>query len=80
MSATVNGAAEGAMTPAQVRALGTATDVPTAARALGLSRAHAYRSVAAGTFPCAVLQVGHRIVVPVAGLLAALGLDPDDDE
>jgi hypothetical protein len=72
----VNGAAEGAMTPAELRALGTATDIPTAARALGLSRAAAYRAAEAGTLPCPVLRIGHRYVVPTAGLLAVLGIEP----
>lgn len=60
----------------EVRALGVATDVVTAGQILGLSRNTAYRLARAGVFPVPVIQAGHQYRIPVAGLLAALHLDP----
>jgi hypothetical protein len=57
--------------------LGVSTDVPTAGRAFGYSREASYRLAQDGQFPCPVLKVGSRYVVPVAGLKRALGLDGD---
>jgi predicted DNA-binding transcriptional regulator AlpA len=59
-----------------IRALGTITDVPTAGQILGLSRNHAYQLARDDQFPVPVLRVGSRFHVPVAHLLAALGLPP----
>jgi hypothetical protein len=61
-----------AWTCAQVRALGTTTDVVTAGQTLGLSRNTAYRLARLGEFPVPVLRAGAQYRVPVAGLLAAL--------
>lgn len=66
------------MSPAEVKALAaeaSVTDVSTAARALGISRSTAYELAARNEFPCAVIRVGHRYVVPVAGLVALLGIE-----
>lgn len=49
-------------------ALGVTTDLETAARVLGVGRGTAYRLAQAGDFPCRVLRVGSRWVVPTAGL------------
>jgi hypothetical protein len=63
-------------TPQAVRALGTRTDVPTAGSILaGLCPDEAYRLHKRGQFPVPVLQVGHRLVVPVQPILDLLGLD-----
>jgi predicted DNA-binding transcriptional regulator AlpA len=48
---------------------------PDAAKALGVSRTHAYDSVADGTWPTSVLRVGRAIRIPTAELRAVLGID-----
>lgn len=50
-------------------------DIVTAGRAFGLSREKAYDLAAAGEFPCPVLRIGRRWIVPRAGLLKALGIE-----
>lgn len=60
----------------EIDALGVATDLRTAARALGVSASQAYALVKADTFPVPVVRVGSRIVVPTEGLRTALGLTP----
>lgn len=68
-----------AWTAAEVIALGVRTDVPTAGEILGgLSRTQSYELYKAGKFPVPVLGVGRRLVCPVAPILAALGLAPED--
>ncbi|MET8828533.1 helix-turn-helix domain-containing protein [Streptomyces sp. NPDC004610] len=62
-------------------------DLRTAARALGVCNATAYRLVHRGEFPCMVLRVGRQFRVPTSQLMRALGieerplydLDPDPD-
>src|SRR6266540_3515766 len=61
-----------AWTVEQIRALGAATNLATAAAILGIGRSQAYRLVAAGQFPAPVIRAGTRVVVPVAGLLRLL--------
>jgi hypothetical protein len=63
------------LTVAEVLALPASTDIVTAGRALGISREASYDRAQDGTFPCSVLRVGHRWVVPTAGLRRVLGLD-----
>ena len=60
----------------RIHALGTVTDVPTAAAIFGLSRSVAYDLVKAGTFPVPVLRFGSRYRIPVAAILAALHMPP----
>ena len=48
-------------------------DVPTAARAFGLSRSHAYELARSGELPARVIQVGGRYRVVTASIIAALG-------
>jgi predicted site-specific integrase-resolvase len=60
-------------TVAEVRGLGTVTDIETAASVLGIGRTTAYRLAKAKSFPVPVLRVGHRYVVAVENLLKALG-------
>lgn len=52
----------------EFEALGVTTDLETAARALGVGRGTAYRLAQAGEFPCRVIRVGGRWVVPTVGL------------
>jgi hypothetical protein len=61
-------------TAAQVRALGVQTTVPVAGAVFGYSQTQAYEAVKAGTFPVPVIHCGRRIIVPVAPILAVLGL------
>jgi hypothetical protein len=63
------------LTLEELNELGVSTDIPTAGRAFGFSREAAYRLAQSGDFPCAVLKVGSRYVVPVADLRRALGID-----
>ncbi|MBB0990930.1 helix-turn-helix domain-containing protein [Dietzia sp. SLG510A3-30A2] len=62
------------MTPDELDQLGVSTDLVTAARALGISKSSAYAAARAGTFPCRIVRVGSRYVVPTAGLRDVLGL------
>lgn len=65
------------MTEDEIRALPVALDVPTAGRALGISRDTSYRLARRGAFPVPVLRAGKRMVVTKAALLCALGMaDP----
>lgn len=65
-------------TEARIRALGLVTDVATAARIFGLSRAAAYDLARRDQFPVTVLRFGTRYRVPVAGILQALHLPVGD--
>jgi hypothetical protein len=62
------------MTLAEIGELPAVTDVVTAGRALGLGRTKSYELARAGQFPCPVIRAGKAWLVPVAGLLAVLGL------
>ena len=64
-----------AWSPEQVRALGVATNIDNAASVLNISRGYAYRLLRENRFPVGVVQIGERTVVPVAGLIALLGID-----
>jgi hypothetical protein len=63
-----------ALTLAEIAGLPAVTDLVTAGRALGLGRTKAYELARAGQFPCPVIRAGRTWLVPVAGLLAILGL------
>ena len=63
-------------TLAEVRALGTVTDIERAGEILGIGRTNAYELARSGAFPVKVVRVGRRYLVPVAGLLRFL--DPAD--
>jgi hypothetical protein len=60
----------------RIRALGARTDLVTAGQILGIGRSKSYQLARAGTFPVPVIRYGHRYVVPVAPILALLGVDP----
>ena len=63
-----------ALTLAEIAGLPAVTDLVTAGRALGIGRTRAYEMARAGQFPCPVIRAGNAWRVPVAGLLALLGL------
>lgn len=62
------------MTPEEIDALGVSTDLQTACRAIGISKSAGYTAAKAGTFPCRVIRIGSRYVVPTAGLRELLGM------
>jgi hypothetical protein len=53
-------------------------DLETAARALGFGRTLAYELAARGDFPCRVLRIGRKYVVPTAELRRTLGMPNDN--
>lgn len=59
---------------AQLRSGPPAVDLQTAARVLGLGRTKAYELARRGEFPVPVRRIGTSYRVPVAGLLAYLGI------
>jgi hypothetical protein len=67
-----------ALTLAEIAELPAATDLVTAGQALGIGRTKAYELARAGQFPCPVIRAGKAWLVPVAGLLAVLGLPIPD--
>lgn len=67
------------MTLAEVAALPTVLDLPTAARLLDIGRTAAYQMVGAGTLPVPVLRLGTLIRIPTAPLLQLLGLPVPGD-
>lgn len=64
-------------TPERVRSLGIRTDLPTASQVLGISRNSGYLLAARNAYPVPLLRLGRRYVVPVAGLLNALGISDE---
>jgi predicted DNA-binding transcriptional regulator AlpA len=62
------------MTVDELRALPPTVSVATAARALGCGRTLAYDLARRDEFPCRILRVGSRYLVPTADLLQLLGL------
>jgi hypothetical protein len=67
-----------ALTLDELRALPATTDLPTAARALGLGRTKAYELAKTDRFPCRILRIGGTYRIPTADLLRYLGLPPGD--
>jgi excisionase family DNA binding protein len=61
----------------QLTALPAVLDVPTAAKALGLSRTAAYELIRTGEWPTPVFRLGRLIRIPTAPLLELLGIEPD---
>ncbi|URM97347.1 helix-turn-helix domain-containing protein [Actinomadura madurae] len=59
----------------EVAELPTVVDIVTAARALGLSRSHAYELAKRDAFPCRVIRVGTRYRVPTACLLRLIEVE-----
>jgi hypothetical protein len=58
----------------QVRGLGVATDLVTAAAILGIGRTTAHALARADRFPVPVIRVGRRYRVPVAPILRLLAI------
>jgi hypothetical protein len=66
-----------APTVADVKALGVRTDLVTAYRVVvGGGKNRAWQAYHNGELPFPTLRVGRRVVVPVAPLLALLGIEP----
>lgn len=59
----------------RIRALGATTDIKTASAILGMGQTAGYALARRGEFPVKVLTLGRKYVIPVAGLLTALGID-----
>ena len=66
------------MTREELHALPAVVNLTTAARALGCGRSLAYDLARRDEFPCRVLRMGTRYLVPTADLLRTLGLSTDD--
>jgi hypothetical protein len=66
-----------AMSADELRQLPAAVSLTTAARALGCGRTLAYELARRDHFPCRVIRVGTRYLVPTADLLHLLGLTHD---
>ncbi|RLK23800.1 hypothetical protein DER29_1677 [Micromonospora sp. M71_S20] len=60
----------------RITALGTTTDLATAAAILGISRSAAYKLAARGAFPTPLFRAGAHYRVPTAPILRALHLEP----
>ena len=66
------------MTPEEIDALGVSTDLQTACRAIGISKSSGYAAAKSGKFPCRVIRVGSRYIVPTSGLRELLGIAEGD--
>ncbi len=64
-----------ALTLGELMALPAVTDLPTAARALGIGRTKAYELARRDQFACRVLRIGNSYRVPATELLRCLGID-----
>ncbi|MGP3960023.1 helix-turn-helix domain-containing protein [Nonomuraea sp. 3N208] len=60
------------LTLAQIQQLPAVVDVVTAGRALGMGRTTAYRLAREGEFPCRIIRIGKKYLVPTAALIALL--------
>ena len=63
------------LTTEEVLALPAAVPIQLAGRAFGMGRTKSYELAKAGQFPCRVLPLGPKFVVPKTEILAALGLE-----
>jgi hypothetical protein len=61
------------MSLAELGELPTVIDLVTAGRALGLGRTKTYELAQAGEFPCRIIRVGKKYLVPTPEILALLG-------
>jgi hypothetical protein len=62
--------------PVDLNTLPPTVGIELAARLLGCGRTLAYELARRGEFPCRVLRLGRRYVVPSADLLRLLGIPP----
>jgi hypothetical protein len=67
-------------TPETVRQLGLTTDLPTAARIIGIGRTLAYDLAKTDQFPVRILRIGGRVIVPVPDLLRYVGASPEEGD
>lgn len=58
-----------------IRQLGMTTDIETAASIFGIGRTLAYDLLKTNEFPVPPMRLGRRLLIPVPGILAALGAD-----
>jgi hypothetical protein len=66
-------------TATRIKALGARTNVPTTCSIFGMSERTGRDLIKRGEFPVPVLRLGtKKQVVPVAPILALLGIDADD--
>lgn len=63
------------LTTEEILALPPAVPLVLAGRAFGMGRTKAYELAKAGEFPCKVLPLGPKFVVPKAAILAALDIE-----
>jgi hypothetical protein len=63
------------LTTDEVLALPPAVPLVLAGRAFSMGRTKSYELARAGKFPCTVLALGPKFVVPKTEILAALGLE-----
>ncbi|MDG3012412.1 DNA-binding protein [Rhodococcus sp. D2-41] len=66
------------MNKSELLALGASADLQTACRALGIGKSTGYVLASKGEFPCRVIRVGTRYIVPnhgPDGLFALLGIE-----
>jgi hypothetical protein len=61
------------MSLAELGELPAVIDLVTAGKALGLGRTKTYELAQAGEFPCRIIRVGKKYLVPTPELLALLG-------
>lgn len=66
---------QGSLTFTEMFDLPVTVDMRTAARALGICSATAYRLLRLGTFPCSVIQVGNKYRIATAELMRVLGIE-----
>lgn len=64
----------------EVLELPAAVPLVTAGLAFGIGRTKTYELAKAGEFPCRVLPLGPKFVVPKTEILAALGIEPADPD
>lgn len=63
----------------EVRNLGVHTGIRTASSILGMGDVKGYNLAKREEFPVPILRVGRKYVVPVSGLLKALGIEAPDN-
>lgn len=66
---------EGRLSFTEMFDLPVSVDLRTAARALGIGSTTAYRLIRDSEFPCPVLRVGRRYVIPTTELMRTLGIE-----
>lgn len=66
----------GIVSLAEIRGWPPVVDLPTAGRALGVSRSYSFELAKRGEFSCRVIKIGSRYRVPTSAIVALLeGVD-----